>query len=626
VAVLNRQYPEDQRYQAVIDHKKGLLAVLAGPGTGKTYSLILRIHELVEKRQIKPEQICYLTFIREIANTFEDDFRTKYPSSNNTPPPERLRISTLHGLACRLIRNIGYQINITSPPFFLNLIETDNAFCDVALKDLASLCNENSRGRSYTPTTVKDGLISIKRSWQKCTNLNLDHQTETIFKNYIAYSRSIKLLDWDEVIPLADSLLHRQSDMPTWLSILKHYLIDEYQDFNPAEQKFLSRLLVAADSATIVGDDCQSIYSSRGASREVMRQLFSAEHVDSVTFTFSRRCPSRITSSANAFLKYMKEKDRALKSYDTGGFIKICQLKSAKAEVDYLSAIVKPIMEECNTETKDEDNIICLFPRNRVLMQYKKDFETRGIKCRIRHRGVALDDRGWLSILLRLAVLKRQPFLERLVLTKFLDARKITLFLSEYVKQDKPAETLIERMTQLKGWGEKSESRVQSFVQFLENLTSSNEEKVTSCVNLLLASATLRPDEVRFFLEQTTEAEFEEKLGVLLHQVFDTPSDPTATETPSLELMTIHGSKGLTRRFVILPGLEQCWIPGSASGDQLEEFKRLFFVAISRTKEHLLITYPRSRARGDSLNYRQSGWHQLSVFAEQLGVSVDDVW
>ena len=116
------------------------------------------------------------------------------------------------------------------------------------------------------------------------------------------------------------------------------------------------------------------------------------------------------------------------------------------------------------------------------------------------------------------------------------------------------------------------------------------------------------------------ETTLEESLDVLIYKIYsdgDEESDEAESE-PAVELLTLHSSKGLTRRYVILPGLEHCWLPGDAVGADLEERKRLFLVGITRATEFLLITYPRTRARGDSLNYPAAGRRELSTFAKHL--------
>ena len=82
----------------------------------------------------------------------------------------------------------------------------------------------------------------------------------------------------------------------------------------------------------------------------------------------------------------------------------------------------------------------------------------------------------------------------------------------------------------------------------------------------------------------------------------------------------MHGSKGLTKRTVVLPGLEQAWLPGGASGEDLAERQRLFYVAITRATDRILITFPRTRARNDSLNFDAPGRGEASTFVTDAGL------
>ena len=101
MANLDHLYSEAQRQQAFVHHQSGMLVSLAGPGTGKTYSFLLRIEELTENRHIDGATICYLTFNREIAHAFKNDLKLKYP---RPVMPQNVTASTLHSLACRLIK------------------------------------------------------------------------------------------------------------------------------------------------------------------------------------------------------------------------------------------------------------------------------------------------------------------------------------------------------------------------------------------------------------------------------------------------------------------------------------------------------------------------------------------
>ena len=105
-------------------------------------------------------------------------------------------------------------------------------------------------------------------------------------------------------------------------------------------------------------------------------------------------------------------------------------------------------------------------------------------------------------------------------------------------------------------------------------------------------------------------------LDVLLPNTAPPPVNPH-----SVQLLTMHGSKGLTRRVVVLPGLEEAWLPGTAAGADKEERERLFFVALSRATDFVLLTCPHNRVKGDPLNYETAGRGQPSSFLSRAGLT-----
>jgi len=94
------------------------------------------------------------------------------------------------------------------------------------------------------------------------------------------------------------------------------------------------------------------------------------------------------------------------------------------------------------------------------------------------------------------------------------------------------------------------------------------------------------------------------------------PDDPRA-----IQFLTIHGSKGLTRRVVVMPGLEDAWLPGPAKGADLAERARLFYIGLTRATDVVCITYPKSRARGDRLNFPVPGRRKVCRFVAASGIA-----
>jgi superfamily I DNA/RNA helicase len=122
VANLDANYDIDHRADAIAHYQDGVLVCLAGPGTGKTYSFLLRIRSLTTEQHVAAGEICYLTFIKEISRAFIADYEEKLEAEADEA--HRSRISTLHSFACRLIRNQGFRHGFDGPLYFMSVADS----------------------------------------------------------------------------------------------------------------------------------------------------------------------------------------------------------------------------------------------------------------------------------------------------------------------------------------------------------------------------------------------------------------------------------------------------------------------------------------------------------------------
>ena len=115
------------------------------------------------------------------------------------------------------------------------------------------------------------------------------------------------------------------------------------------------------------------------------------------------------------------------------------------------------------------------------------------------------------------------------------------------------------------------------------------------------------------------EPDQEEAVSAFCDAVF--PESATPAEDPrAILFLTMHGSKGLTKRTVVMPGLESALLPGNVPDEEMPEKRRLFYVALTRATDEVLITYPRTRARGDPFNYPAPGRGERCPFVTQSGI------
>ena len=604
MASVDNQYIAEERSQAFVDHRTGTLVALAGPGTGKTYSLILRIRELVQHQHVPAEDICYLTFIRGIAIAFRSDLQIKYPAPAEV---EHLRINTIHSLALRIVRNTGAAISLPGPLHLMNFSDETDPLADFAQSDFISLVGDSTG--IHSKPSLRLSFLDIKIEWQNSRSpAVLPGNKRLLWDSYIRYSRAFHVLDWDELIPLASSIHSNIALRPNWLNSLKHVLIDEFQDFNPSEQDFLSALCSHSLSTVIVGDPDQSIYKGRGASPLGIQSQSSNANNTSVSLVICRRCQANIVNAANSFLSYMNPSPRLLRPHQPDGNISLKSFKSCKAEADYLAGRLASILAGITSQTVPEEKPICLFPSKRVLSQYKKELEKRGIKCNARDPRGALDEKTWLRICARVAVQRDQLYLHRILLHRFPKLRKWANEIVNLIVGGCPSvRDALSLLAQHPQWGRESQAGAKNYLSLIDQLISRDADLVLVAFNSVLTGTNqCTKSMVEAYLNTADEVNLEDHIDILASHVFP-PTHNGAQYQAELELLTMHSSKGLTRRWVFIPGFEHAWMPHNAIGARLEELKRVFFVAITRATHEVCVSYPRTRARKDTLNFPIAG-------------------
>lgn len=615
MANLDTIYDIDSRAVAFEKHDRGVLVCLAGPGTGKSFSLLAR-SEALASRGCGRDAICYLTFIKEITRAFIDDYIQRFGvEAYATSAP---RISTLHSFACRLIRNQGFRLKYDGELYFMNLADSDGAAKTLLGDLLPFLTHDGCRTIPQLRVVVEE----IKRAWQDGIDpFSTPEPISLVVTDLIDFTRCFRLLDWDQSIPVAGELLGRLDPAPEWLSKIKHYFVDEYQDFNQAEQHLISQLGSTADSMVIVGDDDQSIYSGRGGSPEGLRTLCASEGNDRVTLVKCYRCKSTIVVPINAFQAHMSPTPRPMTAESIGGQVMCYRFKSSKAEVAFLAEYLRERLAELPEAPRPKDGIVCLFPSKRILGAYFEMLSPH-VTCAKRDRDPP-DSRVWLARVLSLLVRCRQRFLERLLLNSYtaIKPRHRGLIVRRVVERNISTGEACAALIQESAFAGAVLAEAQSFVDFCAHLAEQDLPPVGRAVSTKLA---LDETAVIAILEKLVDAEpkdrselIEGSCDILLPDSFAHVTDPRA-----VIFLTIHGSKGLTRRTVVLPGMEEACLPNGGDPTEVAEKQRLFLVALSRATDNLLITLPRTRGGADRLNFKMPGRGAPSPFIAAAGLAV----
>jgi DNA helicase-2/ATP-dependent DNA helicase PcrA len=595
MANLDKVYDIDNRYTAFENHENGILVSIAGPGTGKTFSFLRRINTLINNRKVDPKSICYLTFIKEIANAFISDYQEEFGINNNLL--RHPRISTLHSFACRIIRNMGFKIGYDGPLYFASIADK-NLYASKIFMNIKTIVQ------------LRNELEAVKNKWQNCVNpKEFNSLVQEEFNACLSLARAYRLIDWDQAIPLAHNLYLDPRNRLRWITELQHFLIDEYQDFNKAEQAFIISIANNVSSMVVVGDDDQSIYSNRGGSPIGLRKLFASENFDKVTLVKSLRCKSNICKVANKFLSSMRQNPYSMIPVESGGEVKCHRFKSSKAEITFLSEFLQNCIDQLSDIPRSKDGIMCLFPTRKALNFYYDNLSHK-VPCNTRNPEVDQNRKRMMQFM-ELVCQPNQRFIERLILEeKLFNAIKprhkrvlVELILKEDISFIEGMQILLNNGS-LSGDAKKA---AKHYISFCNSLSSQDPVRITEIIS---SYTQLDPADllihVKNFLESIELLEQDENISRFCDNVL--PDTAIPLEDPkSVLFLTFHGSKGLTKHTVVMPGLENAWLPGTSHGEEYEERKRLFYIGLTRATDNVLFTFPNNRARGDPLNYNVPG-------------------
>jgi DNA helicase-2/ATP-dependent DNA helicase PcrA len=610
---LDTIYGIDERTLAFERHERGVLVCLAGPGTGKTFSLLARSQALVA-REHPQDSICYLTFIGAIAEAFVDDYVQRF--GEHVFATSAPRISTLHSFACRVIRNQGFRIKYDGELHFANLAEGDTAG-ETFLRDLLPLVSGQD---CRTVPQLRSIVEEIKGAWQDDRDpAPCARYSSAIMAKMAELSRCYRLLDWDQTIPVATELLSGCDELPEWLAKIKHYFVDEYQDFNKAEHRLIRYLADNATSTVIVGDDDQSLYSGRGGSPAGIRQLYEDPANDQVTLAKCYRCKASIVAPTNVFQAQMSATPRPMNAASGGGQVACYRFKSSKAEIEFLTEFLAEKLRELPENPRPKDAVVCLFPSKRILNAYF-DMLSPLVAC-TRRAHVISEKREWLERILSLLVNPNQRYVQRLLLTSYdaVKPRHCSTLVRYVVERDISPSDACKMLISEKAFSGPALLAAQAFVDLCANLSAGD---VSAIAPEIATVAGVDPQTVVDELRRLVDTD--EPPESFIQEVCDSLMPDTATpdiDVRSVTFLTMHGSKGLTRKTVVMPGLEEACLPNGGDPSGLPEKKRLFFVALSRATDCLLITLPHNRGRSDSLNFDMPGRGNPSSFLAAAGLA-----
>ncbi|MEG2070315.1 MAG: 3'-5' exonuclease, partial [Bacteroidales bacterium] len=636
----------NETQQKAVKQLDGPIMVIAGAGSGKTRVLTYRIAYMLTKG-INPFQILSLTFTNKAASEMKERIFKLVGDSN----AKAVSMGTFHSIFYRILRIEGDKLGYTR-----NLTVYDNDDSKNLIKSIVKEMNLDPK--VYVAnfilnriSSAKSSLLSAQEYAKSPEIVEADARNgkpliADIFLRYNGRLKNSDAMDFDDLLYYMNVLLR---DFPEVLykyqNRYRYILVDEYQDTNYAQYLIVKKLAAAHQNICVVGDDAQSIYSFRGADIQNILN-FKRDYPTAITIKLEQnyRSTQNIVNAANAIIK--NNKDQLFKEVwtenEAGNKINIIKSNS---DSDEAQAIANAIFETKVNYQADNKQFAILYRTNSQSRSLEEALIKRHIPYKI-YGGLSFYKRKEIKDLLayfRLTINHHDEESLRRIINypqRGIGATTIDkIIICAHTQQVRmwniithPNDYQLEINAPTKARLVDFATRIQSYsamlqtsdayelgkhiaissgmVQELKN-DASEKERVDNIEELL--------DSMKEFTEKEPETSFNEFTGEIIEEYYPTldhymenvalltdEEDKNTENEDKVKLMTIHSAKGLEFDYVFVTGMEENLFPSSlsiATRQELEEERRLFYVALTRAKKMITLTHAQTRYKFGSLQF-----------------------
>lgn len=625
--------------RAAVEYNSGPSLVIAGAGSGKTRVLTYKIAYLLQNG-LQPYNILALTFTNKAAK----EMKTRIARQVGNEVASHLWMGTFHSIFSRILRaeasHLGFESNFTIYDATDSRSLVKSIIKEMGLDE-----------KSYKPAAVA-GRISMAKNnlilpdaYAKDPSLFRDDNESRmpairdIYQIYYDRCHTSNAMDFDDLLLFTYILFSRFPDILKKYSDRFHFiLVDEYQDTNYAQHSIVVMLTKTNQNVCVVGDDAQSIYSFRGAKIDNILN-FTKAYTDAKTFKLERnyRSTQRIVEAANSLISHNSEqiKKQVYSKNDVGEPITI-----HRAYSDTEEALIV-----CNYIQKIRNKEHCQYDEFAIL--YRTNSQSRSFEESMRKRNIPYRIYGGLSFYQRKEIKDVISYFRMVTNPNDEEAFKRIINYPTRGIGNTTINKIINKAQQLEIslWDAISDinvvnlelnsgtiKKIVTFRSLIESFQSAyNQEDAYSLGFRIIKESGIKDDiycdrspenlsrqenideflsGIQDFVDSRKEEgrEHEIFLSDFLQEVslltdFDSDKD---ANTPKVTLMTIHSAKGLEFPTVFVVGVEENIFPSPMclnSMRQIEEERRLFYVAITRAEKHCFITYAENRYRYGKMEF-----------------------
>lgn len=629
---------------------QGAVMVIAGAGSGKTRVLTNRIAYLIAEKNVLESNILAITFTNKAAKEMKERIYSLVGETS-----KYIWINTFHSMCVRILRQhidlLGYNKNFT-------ILDTSEQ--KTIIKNIVKELNLSED--SYQPNNIlkiisnsKNSMISVNEMKAQARFGFMKNVAE-IYEYYQKYLKKNSVLDFDDLMLKTIVLFEKHPEvLAIYQNKFEYIHVDEYQDTNVIQYKLIKMLSEVHKNICVVGDDDQSIYSWRGAcSDNIINFEKDYEDVEVIFLDQNYRSNSTILDAANAVIKNNTDrKDKALWSENKGGDkITVYASTNDKDETDDIAKKVLDLKAQ-GVDYKD------------IAILYRANYLSRSMENSCMAFGIPYKLIGSLKFLQRQEIRDLLAYMNVIVnkndefsLRRIINVPKRGIGASSMAKIDNYAEqyglSLFEALKNIDmiGVSKKIITNIHLLTQLIEKYSQTEQYSIEDLIvgiykdsgyeSMLKESADAYAESrIENISELVSSAKqfssMNDNLIDFISEMSLTSDADDENEDDSVVLSTVHAAKGLEYRVVFIMGLEENLFPSirdaESSEDErnkMEEERRLAYVAITRAKEKLFMSYANRRMQFGSIkNNKRSRFldevpNKLMHFESGFGATAND--
>ena len=613
----------DIQYKCITE-TEGPQLILAGAGSGKTRVVTTKIAYLVKYEKVNPQEILAFTFTNKAAKEMKNRVSKLLESD-----VEKMWIGTFHSMCVRILRR-----DLNFPNYTKNFSIFDTTDQKTLIKECIRELNLDEK--IYTPNYVQNKISSMKNEgitpleFEKFAFSPIDKKLVELYKMYERKMQSNNAFDFDDLIIKVIELFTNDSMIKTYYQQRFRYVfVDEYQDTNNVQYQLIKLISGMHNNICVVGDADQSIYKWRGANiNNILNFEKDYNNTNQIILSQNYRSTQSILEIANSVIQNNTEriKKDLWTSNEVGDKPTLYEAGNSTEEAIQVANVIGKIINEGEKPSE----IAILYRSNYISREFEEQLIKRDINYKV-IGGIKFYDRAEIKDILgylRLIVNEDDDVSFRRVvnspkrgigdvtvdkLSEIATEKNISLYKAlEYVEDyDKLFDARAQKnLSNFKNLIDnlKIKSLINSITELLEFLLE-RVEYISGLEKIDTLEARSKIENIEEFLSSVKN--FEDNEEGTLHEFLVGVSllsdvDKTENIEEAVSLITVHSAKGLEFKHVFIVALEEGVFPSSYAelDEDIEEERRLMYVALTRAKNNLYLSYAKSRMRHGKINYQ----------------------